>query len=354
MRWPVANKPASGMIEALTPIWERVLQRSPIGPEDNFFDLGGDAITAVRLFGEIARALGRELPAAWIYQTPTIAALAAVLDLPEMPKFPALVLLRPGAEEPPVFIAHGLGGNVLSLFHLIKDVRTEHPIYGMQARGIDGMDEPFGRVEDEALFFLEAMLKIQPHGPYFLVGYSFGGLVTLEMAQSLSERGEKVGLLAMLETYPHKRFLPFAERAGLRVRLIKHHARTLMKLPFRAALSYITNPAERMLYRARKGGESVRTAPSGPAPSSAARRMRDYGYRAYRNYRPGSYCGKIKFVKAAITFPFPDDPASYWGKLAGELQVETVPGDHHGILRTDSQELADILSRYLREAFNEK
>jgi len=343
------------MIGALTPIWERVLHRLSISAQDNFFDLGGDAISAVKLFGEIAREMGRELPAVWIYQAPTIAALAAVLELPAIPKIPTLALLKPGAEEPPVFMAHGLGGNVLSLFQLVKDLRTEHPIYGMQARGIDGMEEPFDRVEDEALFLLDAMQKIQPHGPYFLVGYSFGGLVTYEMARRLAERGEKVALLAMLETYPHKRFLPLAERARLRLRLIKHHARTLMKLSPRAALSYITNPAERLLYRPRKSGESVRTAPPSHAPSSTAmRRMRDQGYRAYRSYRPGSYCGKIKFVKAAISFPFPDDPASFWRKLGGELQVETVAGDHHGILRADSWELADILSRYLREAFNEK
>src|SRR5271155_6197737 len=95
--------------EVLTPIWERVLQRPSIRAEDNFFDLGGDSLLAVQLFSEIERTCGRELAPVTIYCAPTIAALAAILDEPSAPRFPALVQLKEGAGAPPLFLAHGLG-----------------------------------------------------------------------------------------------------------------------------------------------------------------------------------------------------------------------------------------------------
>ncbi|MGA9542483.1 MAG: phosphopantetheine-binding protein, partial [Candidatus Sulfotelmatobacter sp.] len=88
----------SSMVEALTPIWQRVLQLESVGVDDNFFDLGGDSSLALQLFNEIAQVCDRELPPVTIYQAPTIAALAALLEQPTTPRFPTLVLLKPGAE----------------------------------------------------------------------------------------------------------------------------------------------------------------------------------------------------------------------------------------------------------------
>src|SRR5271155_692725 len=184
------------MIEALTAIWQRLLQHSPIFPDDNFFDLGGDSSIAVELFNEIAKVCERELPPVTIYHAPTIGALAALLEQSLSPRLPSLVQLRPGTSDTPVFIAHGLGGSAMEFFQLVKHIDSPHPIYGMQARGTDGLDEPLDRIEDMAQFHLDAIRELQPNGPYFLVGYSLGGLVTLEMARLLSETQESVALLA--------------------------------------------------------------------------------------------------------------------------------------------------------------
>ena len=220
---PCCVKPeaTSSMVEALTPIWQRVLQLPSIHVDDNFFDLGGDSSLALQLFNEIAQVCDRELPPVTIYQAPTIAALAALLEQPTTPRFPTLVLLKPGTEKPPVFVAHGLGGSVMDFFQPVKHIETDHPIYGMQARGIDGLDEPLARIEDMAEFYLHAIKELQPRGPYVLAGYSLGGLVVLEMAQRLSANGEKVALLAMLDAYPHIHYLSLRQRA----RLIAHQAR---------------------------------------------------------------------------------------------------------------------------------
>src|ERR1700730_7997181 len=240
------HEPTSTMIEELTPIWQRVLERSPIRAEDNFFDLGGDPSLAIQLFAEITQVSGRELSPLMIYRAPTIAALAALLERPATARLPPLVMLKAGTEEPPVFIAHGLGGSIMEFFELLTRIRFKHPVHGMQAKGVDGADEPLERIEDMAQFYLDAIKELQPHGPYLLIGYSLGGLVTLEMAQRLTENGEKVALLAMLETYPHRRFLTIRQPAPLSTRLTRDHASNRMRFAIRGALSFIIRPSRRL------------------------------------------------------------------------------------------------------------
>jgi acetoacetyl-CoA synthetase len=338
------------MVEALTAMWQRLLQHSPILPDDNFFDLGGDSSIAVELFNEIAKISGRELPPVTIYHAPTIAALAAVLEQSLSPRLPSLVQLRPGVSETPVFIAHGLGGSAMEFFQLVKHIDSPHPIYGMQARGTDGLDEPLDRIEDMAQFHLEAIRTLQPKGPYFLLGYSLGGLVTLEMARRLSETGEHVALLALLESYPHRRYVPMEQRVRLAVRATVYHASNMLQLPVPDAAAYFLRPSERLSHFSRdERGRLHRHPPTGIWSTAAMQRVRDSGYLALQRYRPRYYDGKIAFVAARESPEFPNDPVAVWGKLVGKLTVETTPGDHYGIITTHFEKLAAVLSRYLRE-----
>jgi thioesterase domain-containing protein/acyl carrier protein len=327
----VKPEATSSMVEVLTSIWLRVLQLPSIGVNDNFFDLGGDSSLALQLFNEIAQTCDRELPPVTIYQAPTIAALASLLEQPTTPRFPTLVLLKPGSENPPVFIAHGLGGSVMDFFQPVRHIETDHPIYGLQARGIDGLDEPLASIEDMAEFYLVAIKKLQPRGPYVLVGYSLGGLVVLEMAQRLSANGEKVALLAMLDAYPQFRYLSL----GQRLRLIARQGRRGLH-----SLGNLT-------------GSAPYQPPAGVLLTPAMQRVRDSAYLALTRYRPRFYSGKIKFVRAEISSAFPDDAAAVWEPLAQIVEVETIPGDHLGIIATHFEKLASVVSRYLAEAFSD-
>ncbi len=333
-------------VEMLTSIWQRVLQRSPVGAEDNFFDLGGDSSLALQLFNEIALACGRELQPVTIYVAPTISALAAVLEQPADPQFPPLVLLKDGSAHPPIFITHGLGGSVIDFFQVLKHIRTSHPVHGMQSKGIDGTEEPFDRIEDMAKFHLDAIRQVQPHGPYLLAGYSLGGLVTFEMARQLAAAGEKVALLAMLDSYPDIRYLSFAQRARLMTRLTTRRASTAMKLPVGEALSLIVRPSRRRSTAPRVSYQL----PVDVSLSPAMQRTRECAYLALTRYKPQFYAGKVKFVRAEIPTDFPADPAAVWAHLAEKFEVETVPGDHLEIISTHYEKLASVLSRYIEEA----
>jgi len=347
------NSSTSTMIDVLTPIWQRVLQLSSIGVEDNFFDLGGDSVLAVQLFAEIAQSCGREFPPVMIYHAPTIAALAALLEQPATSGFPPLVLLRAGTGEPPVFIAHGLGGSAMDFFQLVKHIEVPNPIYGMQAKGIDGVDEPFERIEDMAEFHLDAIKKLQPHGPYVLIGYSLGGLVALEMAQRLSANRETIALLAMLDAYPYVTYLSRGQRLRLMARQAGQHASALRKLPSQEAFSYVNRLFERGLRMlADLSGSASYQPPIGVSYSPAMQRVRDKAYLALTRYRPRFYPGKISFVRAAVSSDFPEDPAAVWAKLVNEIEVKTVPGDHLGIVTTHFESLASALSHDLNGALH--
>ena len=336
----------STMVEMLTPIWQRVLQVSSVDVDDNFFDLGGDSSLALQLFNEITRSGGRELPPATIYIAPTIAALAALLEQPAEPRFPALLLLKEGSAQPPLFITHGLGGSVIDFFQVVKNIQTSHPIQGMQAKGIDGTEEPFNRIEDMAEFYLDAIRRVQPRGPYLLAGYSLGGLVVLEMAQRLTAAGEEVALLAMLDSYPDIRYLSLAQRVRLVTRLATRRAANAMKLPARDALSLVLRPSRRRYLSPRVSYQP----PADMALSPAMQRARECAYQALTRYQPRFYPGKIRFVRAGTPTDFPADPSAVWGQCAAKFEVESVPGDHLGIISTHYEELASVLSRYVREA----
>jgi len=261
------------------------------------------------------------------------------------PQFSQLVQLKAGAEEPSVFIAHGIGGDVLEFSGLARNIQSQHPIRGLRAKGADGLDKPLTRIEDMAQYHLQAIKDLQPQGPYLLIGYSLGGLLMLEIAQRLSADGEKIGLLVMLDTYPHRRFLSRRQRLSLTTSLLRHHLSTLRRLPKRRALSYFLDRTGRRLRSAgRDNSDSVRVETTGKS-----RPTWDSDDLAWKQYNPRFYSGKIRFVKAETSSYFPRNPAAVWAKLANEVEVETTPGDHEGIISTHIESLATILSRYLRE-----
>jgi thioesterase domain-containing protein len=350
---PMSNglepKPDCVSIKALIPLWERVLRRSAVRADDNFFDLGGDISSAASLLQELERVCGRELPRFLIYHKPTIRGLADALAQPSLPDFPKLIPLRAGTEWPPIFIAPGMGGDPLDYFNLARKMETGHPIFAMQARGLDGKEDPFGRIEDIAEYYLDAIKKIQPEGPYILIGSSLGGLVTLEMAQQLSKRGEKVGLLVMLESYPHARYLSLYHRMRLLGQKVRNHASAVFGKSVRDGFNYVSQRVKRQLSNM-TDSHSRSLPPEGVELSPAMQRLRHGDFQALTSYQPRCYAGKVKFVRAAILTRFPADPAGVWGRLIEKMDVETVPGDHNGIVTTHFDALAAALSRYLKEA----
>jgi acetoacetyl-CoA synthetase len=335
-------------LEGLSSIWQRVLRVSSIKLNDSFFDLGGNLPAADLLFAEVNREFKRELPSATILHAPTLAMLAEVLQSTDPPQFPNFLCLKKGKGKPPVFIAPGLDGRA-DFSTLARRIQTEHAIYGLLAKGVDGSDEPLARIEDMAEFYLRAISNLQPQGPYVLVGYSFGGLVALEMARRILEGVKEVGLLVLIDAYPHPRFLSTSQRLRLSLKRASRHLSEIRRRPVSEAISYVRDGLERRYYRAglRNRVEGLETSPLSIVRATS--RIKDHSYAALRRYRPRFYPGTIRFVKNENDAYFPGDPIRVWAKLATALQVETVTGTHLNIVTTNFESLAAVLTRYLKE-----
>jgi len=342
---------ASTTVGMLIPIWQRVLERPGIGIDDNFFDAGGNVHSADLLFRDIQRECGRELPSSTIFHAPTIASLASLLEQATLPRFSPFIRLKAGSVKPPILMAHGLGGRA-RFSQLAKHIQTCHPIYGIQAKGIDGREEPFDRIEDMAEFYLGALNQVQQEGPYILIGYSFGGLVALEMAQRLFAMGKNIGLLVLVDAYPHPRYMSAGQRLRLSVQRAGRHVSEMRQRPIKGAISYfISGLKHRMRIAQNHSGSPV---PEAPRLSLARTtlQVQKKAYLALARYRPQPYPGKIKFVKSESDSYFPGDPVPVWANLATSLEVETVPGSHLNMVTTHFESLAAILSRYVNEAFS--
>ncbi|XGW00925.1 MAG: amino acid adenylation domain-containing protein (plasmid) [Leptolyngbya sp. BL-A-14] len=192
--------PRNAIEATLANLWGKLLQQESIGIHDSFFDLGGDSLLAVRLMDQIQQQFEQTLPLSDLLLNPTIAGLASALNPDHQPlPWSPLVPLQPKGSKPPFFCIHPIFGVVLPYHTLAQAMGLDQPFYGLQPLGIDGKT-PHTRLEDMAAYYIQAIRQIQPQGPYYLGGWSFGGLVAFEMAQQLRQTGHKVALLAMLDT----------------------------------------------------------------------------------------------------------------------------------------------------------
>ena len=194
--------PRSPLEKKLAQIWRQVLKLEQVSIHDNFFDLGGHSLLAVHLFADIKKAFDQDLPLTTIFQAPTIEELATLLhqSSESAPADCSLIPLQTKGSTLPLFLAPIAGSTVLNLGQLVRHLQPDQPVYGLEPLGMNGKQFPHTRLEEMAAYYIQEIQKIQSQGPYFLVGRCFGGLVVFEMAQQLWAQGEKVALLAILDT----------------------------------------------------------------------------------------------------------------------------------------------------------
>lgn len=201
--------PRTDTEKALALIWTELLRVENIGVEDDFFNLGGDSLLAIRAESRISGAFGLNIGIQALFDNPTIASLASVLDTKKTPgskdtnkeeKSQVLVRMRPGTTDRlPFFCLHGTGGDVLNMRPLAMALPENLPFYCFQDRALDG-SEPFESIEAEAACYVDEIRRVQPHGPYYIGGTCFGGLTAFEIARRLEEMSEPVAALVLMDT----------------------------------------------------------------------------------------------------------------------------------------------------------
>jgi amino acid adenylation domain-containing protein len=200
--------------EQIAQIWQELLPLEQVSIHDDFFRLGGHSLLAVRLKTLLQDRLNWEMALADLFRAPTVAALAqlreqaqkqneSAVDQAWMNEPSIVVKIQAGSSmRTPLFFVHPVGGSVLCYGDLARELGSEQPFYGLQSPGGDKDLEQGDSLEQMASVYIRVMRQVQPTGPYLLGGWSFGGLLAWEMARQLGSEGERVGMLALIDSYP--------------------------------------------------------------------------------------------------------------------------------------------------------
>jgi thioesterase domain-containing protein len=285
-----------------------------------------------------------------ISMAPTIHQLAALMDgPPERPSPGALVPLQPAGERPALFLLPGLGGHVIGFRELALLLGPEHPVYGLE---LSGRQTPHHRVEDLASDLVEEILRRFPLGPYYLIGFSAGGMIAYEMAQQLQQRGQDIALLALLDTYG-----PDYPRLSTLPRRLGQHLWRFLALPLAAKGPYFAERCRRLADRfiPRQQSEPA-TADALPGSTAAATATTSRKIlEMLRDYRPQPYRGSITILKAGTTPDWIgtsfDDPNMGWTPLIqGQIHACLVSGTHLEIVRKPG---VQVLATQLRQTIHQ-
>ncbi len=192
--------PRNNIEQQLTEIWSLIVECEKISIHDNFFDLGGHSILAIKLLNEIQKNFNQELSLTSLFQNPTIAQLAQQLSQFEVqPSISDLLVLQPSGQKISIFCVAGSNGHAFYFRDFAMNFADEHPVYGLETPGRDGSHSLPISVEDHASSLIKTLQQKQPKGPYILIGYSSGCSVALEMAFQLEQQGEIISLLGIFD-----------------------------------------------------------------------------------------------------------------------------------------------------------
>jgi non-ribosomal peptide synthetase component F/thioesterase domain-containing protein len=339
-------------------IWGELLGVRSIGVHQNYFELGGNSILAVRLFNQIENVFKVKLPLSTLLEAPTIRQFARFLQNDaSAPMWSPVVPIQPCGSRPPFFCVHAAGGNVLLYRDLSRHLGENQPFYGLQFPGLDGEQPLLTRIEDMAALYVQEIRTIQPHGPYHLGGYCLGGTIALEMAQQLTRQGEEVALLALFDTLNWSKIRPYSiwSKTYHQGERFLFHARNVAILTFKDKIKFFQEKIKTLRSRSNiwRGRLSKRLSAS-KSESSLLAQIWDITDRAAVKYIAKPYSGRITDFRPVKQYSKYLGPDIYWDNLAGGgYDIITLPVYPAGmLLEPFVKQLAAELSASMDKAMN--
>jgi thioesterase domain-containing protein len=365
-----AYLPPSNQIESqLQQIWEEILEQSPIGMHDDFFALGGESWRAMNFLSKFEAATGYYLPLGILLSHSTIAGLAQQIEAAVRPE--AVIQIQPGMpNRPALFIVPGAAGNTLAMDRLAKHMAPDQPVYTFQMPMLDSDHLPAAKVEELSGYYLEALQKTQPHGPYYLSGYSAGGMLAYEVAQQLKALGESVNFLGIIDmpapNFPGKKWQRFCHRLAALLQLSSTSEEIIYLLGqdfmnraiyfvvrgFKVGLKQFGRlwqrfwqvPLRQKWHSLRRVGQEKEAVqarrqiilrdmdPSG-LTDPRARALFDLYDRAVRKYLPQPYDGRLTLLRCPLGYGRKEIRSPYphygWQHLVRHLETHTINANGH-------------------------
>lgn len=347
------SEPKDTLELQLVKIWEKVLGVKPVGIKDNFFDLGGHSLIALRLFGYIEKLTGKKLPLSTLFSSPTIEQLAVILkDEGWKPQWKSLVAVKPGGSKLPFYYIPPAGGTALEIQNLVKYLPEDQPFYILESIGYDGKEPPHTKIEDMSVHFIKEIQTLQPDGPYMIGGRCFGGRVAYDVAQQLTKLGQKVALLAIFDTWP-----PFTEKPVDYVHkernlkyLINRSLRHFREGDFFNVAVNFTKYTYNKINRKIKDKIEIKFSSKEKLLFNEIKQLH---FRAQDRYIAKKYNGKITLIESEETKV---EYKEKWKFLAlGGLEFYTIPGTTHKtiVLEPKLKEFAEKFNYVLEKTHNE-
>jgi amino acid adenylation domain-containing protein len=356
----------------LVQIWEELLDVRPIGVTQRFFEVGGHSLLALRLLVEVERRLGSKVPLPALFEEPTIEHLAKVVRRKDE-AWPLMVTLRSGKERRKLFLVHPGGGTLLNYVHLLRHLPAGIPIHGIQARGLDGRQEPHDELNEMARDYVAELRRVQPEGPYLIAGHSFGGVIAFEMARQLEAAGEAIAFLGMFDSVAPisaRGYAPEDERRedALRLASMAEGIGRFLGEPVDVSFAQLANlPAEQQIDAVVDALVRTRALPPGEE-QKLIRNLLSVSkahVRAHRTYVPQRIAAPITLfrVAEAKASDYPssdeavlrDDALGWTGLASASVRVVRTAGNHITMLDAAHAEgLAQLLRASLAEALESK
>jgi thioesterase domain-containing protein/acyl carrier protein len=335
--------PLTSVEQALSEMWCKLLGIGQVRADDSFFDLGGDSLKASALMARIEERFNHRLPLSLLLQHETLRGLAGAITAGD-PSLSGglLVTIQPLGHKPPVFFISGIGGEVVALHDLVANLGYDRPLYGLQGVNFGDSARNFKTIEQAAEEYGDAVRAVQPHGPYNLAGYSFGGHLALEIARRLAVPGQsEPPKVLLIDTYP-----PVPRRNASLAKRVRIHYTNLRQLNNAPEIAgYVRDRLQRVYLRLIRLPSTRAIAQKLNAPDSSPTATAHFALAAYK---PQPYTGKVVLFKAAQREWYEEwDPMAAWQEfISGEIQVGIVPGEHKNLVKNP---YAIELARQLKE-----
>lgn len=334
---PEIDVPAGGtMLDVVRRIWERVLGHAELESDDDFFDVGGDSLLATWVVSELSRVLDRQIDLSLLLKDSTMAGIAGTLEAmrfaPAAPRSASEVItLRAGPSQRALFLVHPLGGELLAYRELAQSIRSPLRVLGLRWQPEHRRADGVASLRDLASEHVAQLQLVHPGGPYLLAGWSFGGVLAMEIAQQLTEAGLQVDFIGMIDANPviDPTSGELTAQSPLRGRLAAALDRMEAE---RARGDIVSLPSDASLL-ALLGN----TIPEGVTAEHLQRNLRvtHDSLQAAMEYRPRPYVGRIDLFQPAEA---PEERRDRLARSLGEwvrgaLHVHTVSGDHYAMMR---------------------